>query len=648
MSDWRRWFLVLGCLLGVGNMSWLGANEYIQRGDIAFSQGDYQRARDEYRKATIEEPQNVAAHLALAHSLFALGEYTYAHVELRNGLELHSAPEKIEIDLSMQYPSRKAFEEKLERIAVVAAARPEDISVYFTYAYVCYYSGYKIRARKLFKHLLLIAKNSYSDRKWAKFYLSQLQEERILGQDEHFRKGVYALKEGRYYRSYQFFRRVRYKFPALGIPRLLMGQALFAMGYYEAAYSALNSGILFRPHNKILNSEWKYYYPSEQEVARLLLALEGHVRVNSGEIRAKRLLFLMYYFFKKFSLAQKLLPEISGKGGDYILWVVPPLLKRRMGRASSSGGSASGVHKSGPSSPGAISPSARHSESGASALPSSPSSSSESLDPQRGRERSSSSSSRKKERGEDPYFRRLRQLGQIYCQRQKYELALVAFQSMLAKDEVAYYEVSYVRFALGEYDSAGQALRQALFKTNGKRIPPLENYFHTDEKIEVERRNLERFVYENPRHLSAALFLAFLYYKLRQPALSYRVLRRILQYGQDNAAAIVLRLISPFLAKKGSSGGGGSSASKAVKRILVLGEKKYVPYRGDKVENPEEIISYRGELWRLWKGEKGKKSSEEKKSSSRKGKLDFPLKPLPAGVKFYLDKEKTLEVPLLD
>lgn len=496
----------------------LYGTEYLKLGDIAFGEGKYREARDAYRQAVVQDSKSVPAHLALGHALFALGEYRYAFMELRNGLELHAAPQQIYINLIDLYPTRKDFLEKLLPLANQSASKPLDIPIQFLYGYICYYSGNKGESRKVFGALEGMSHLSETEKKWVAFYINLLREEDILANHPIFVEGVYAFKRADYLKAHNsFFRTIRDQ-PSLGIPPLLLAHSAFALGYYKLAYKYIEKGLFFRPHDKILNSKWSLYYKNKGEWLKFLIALEGHVNAYPNDTKAQMTLLFMYYCFKKYGSAWLLLQKLSQEQiQTETQRVLFPLIEEKI----------------------------KEEKIKEKKIPN------KSDDPKGPEETKVSPPEEKKgeehKKGE-AYYQRLRQLGIIYFHQKEYNSALVAFNSLIPHKKEAYYEVAYVYFAKGMYDRAGDMAREGLVRNKGQEIPHIIDYFKNTDDFFQEKRRLEKYLEGNSGEGLPILFLALLEYKLGKRPRAKNLLKNLLKVplAPEKAALILIDRIDEW------------------------------------------------------------------------------------------------------
>ncbi|RME89055.1 MAG: tetratricopeptide repeat protein, partial [Planctomycetota bacterium] len=484
----------------------LEGSEYLKLGDIACREGKFEDARDAYRQAIVENPKNVAAHLALGHALFALGEYKYAFIEIRTGLEMHAYPQKIYPNLRDYYSSDEIFFNKLKKLQKYLQKRPNDKSAQFVYGYVCYYSGFKRIARKVFLSLIGQPYLERVDRKWVQFYLLQLSEEKILSKSPVFIEAIQNFKAANYLGAHKNLLRIIYEQPSLGIPPLFLAHTFFALNYYKLAYRYLERGIFFRPHNRILNALWWKYYKNKGEWLRLLIGLESHVSSHPKDFEAKVVLLFMYYAFRKYVSAKELLAQLESENKKtYTLPVISYLLTKKLGTLLPKKNEEQESHPTNQK-----------------ILPQNP-----------------SPTLTEKEK----FVQKLWKLGKKYLLEKDFDAALLAYQSLMKQSPVAYYLAGFAYFGKGKYPYGGDLIREGIVRTKGKNMPHILDYFRDVDSFFHRKRKLEIYLQDNPSDNLAQLLLAFLEYQLGKRDRAKKILYNLVTRGEERASLILLRRI---------------------------------------------------------------------------------------------------------
>jgi len=142
------------------------------RGEEEFRQGKYRDAATTFREALMADP-HPAVKVALGHSLFALGDYGVAAATVRDGIKSVADVPGMKVDPRDFYGERKDFDGHRARLEAWLAKHPRDRQATFLLAYVCYFSGDRDTARRLFTSLLAADESDSA----AKSFVDRLRRE---------------------------------------------------------------------------------------------------------------------------------------------------------------------------------------------------------------------------------------------------------------------------------------------------------------------------------------------------------------------------------------------------------------------------------------------------------------------------------------
>jgi tetratricopeptide (TPR) repeat protein len=165
--------VLLGLLLLVGAPT--GAqeeyDEQVAKGDYYFKAGYYLKASEHYRLALLEDPTSPDKKLAFGHSLFAIGNYSYASYALRRGVAQLDPDESFEAEIESLFASNRAFVQALRDLKRYVTYSPRDPAGLTVLGYVLYtVDGEEERCRDMFLYLQRLDRND----PFAGYFLEQL------------------------------------------------------------------------------------------------------------------------------------------------------------------------------------------------------------------------------------------------------------------------------------------------------------------------------------------------------------------------------------------------------------------------------------------------------------------------------------------
>jgi hypothetical protein len=127
-------------------------NRLLDLGRDAFATGEYGRAVQRFRQATVVSPREPVAHFLLAQSLVALGKYGDAANSIHAGLTLQPEWPTFRFRPIELYAANVAdYADHLRRLDEVLRQRPDDAVLLFLNAYQLWFDGRREEARQLFQ-----------------------------------------------------------------------------------------------------------------------------------------------------------------------------------------------------------------------------------------------------------------------------------------------------------------------------------------------------------------------------------------------------------------------------------------------------------------------------------------------------------------
>lgn len=114
---------------------------WLESGARDFKAGHFETAADAFRRAMLLEQDNAVPKLALAHALFALGDYTNAAFMIRRGMQILPQWPTVGTSLHELYGNPDDLAEHTIALRVHLDAHPDDGDARFLLGYVSYFSG---------------------------------------------------------------------------------------------------------------------------------------------------------------------------------------------------------------------------------------------------------------------------------------------------------------------------------------------------------------------------------------------------------------------------------------------------------------------------------------------------------------------------
>jgi tetratricopeptide (TPR) repeat protein len=113
----------------------------MEEGANLFKAGDFVGALEAFRKAVLAEKANAVPKFAMAHALFALGEYEYAAFMIRRGMEILPSWPSVGADLRDLYGNPDDLMEQSIALQVYRDSHPDNLEATLLHAYVSFFSG---------------------------------------------------------------------------------------------------------------------------------------------------------------------------------------------------------------------------------------------------------------------------------------------------------------------------------------------------------------------------------------------------------------------------------------------------------------------------------------------------------------------------
>ena len=116
----------------------LAQDKNVSKGDYYFKAGYYYKASEHYRLAVQQNPTSPDKILRFGHSLFAIGNYSYASYALRKGLSRMDPSKHFTPELASLFPSDRDFVQVLRDLKVYVTYRPRDPAGLTVLSYVLF------------------------------------------------------------------------------------------------------------------------------------------------------------------------------------------------------------------------------------------------------------------------------------------------------------------------------------------------------------------------------------------------------------------------------------------------------------------------------------------------------------------------------
>jgi tetratricopeptide (TPR) repeat protein len=152
--------------------------EHQAKGDYYFKAGYYLKASEHYRLALLEDPTSPQKKLAFGHSLFAIGNYSYASYALRRGVAQLEAEGAFRPAVEPLFPSKRAFVQALRDLKRYVTYSPRDPAGLTVLGYVLFsVEGEERRCRDMFLYHKRLDRND----PFADYFLTQLDKRGTRG-----------------------------------------------------------------------------------------------------------------------------------------------------------------------------------------------------------------------------------------------------------------------------------------------------------------------------------------------------------------------------------------------------------------------------------------------------------------------------------
>ena len=145
-------------------------SELMANGGRAFEERRYARAARAFFEATLKDPQSARAAFAAADSLFAVGEYHKAVLQIRRGLILYPDWPDLNMDRLRYYSRPSDFEAQLRALELAALDNPSSPALRFLLGYNFFFTKRYVDASWEF----LIALNEDKNFDPARLFLKRL------------------------------------------------------------------------------------------------------------------------------------------------------------------------------------------------------------------------------------------------------------------------------------------------------------------------------------------------------------------------------------------------------------------------------------------------------------------------------------------
>lgn len=128
------------------------ADRLVEAGRRAFTDGQYGRARELFRRAVAINPKEPSTHYLISQAAFALSKYREAVAAIAAGMALRPDwPQTRYASRDLYWDNPKLYDEHLTTLRQAAAAFPNDADLVFLLAHQLWFDGLKDEAQALFR-----------------------------------------------------------------------------------------------------------------------------------------------------------------------------------------------------------------------------------------------------------------------------------------------------------------------------------------------------------------------------------------------------------------------------------------------------------------------------------------------------------------
>ena len=132
----------------------------MEEGARLFQEGDYPGAAEAFRMAVLAEKTNAVPKFAMAHALFALGEYEYAAFMIRRGMEILPSWPSVGADMRDLYGNPDDLMEQMIALQIYREAHPESADAAMLLGYMSFFSGDLDEAETQFSGVMALEENN--------------------------------------------------------------------------------------------------------------------------------------------------------------------------------------------------------------------------------------------------------------------------------------------------------------------------------------------------------------------------------------------------------------------------------------------------------------------------------------------------------
>jgi hypothetical protein len=135
------------------------ADRVAEAGRKAFTDGQYGRALELFRRAAEVTPNEPSAHYLIAQAEFALGKYREAVAAITAGMALRADwPDARLVARDLYWKKPELFDEHLKALRHAVAAFPDDAGLLFLLGHQLWFDGKRDEARPLFQKAAALGK----------------------------------------------------------------------------------------------------------------------------------------------------------------------------------------------------------------------------------------------------------------------------------------------------------------------------------------------------------------------------------------------------------------------------------------------------------------------------------------------------------